>query len=74
MKIPSEHLTDVCGLGRKAGTCAFITVGGAGFECAKGLWTEQLIRIRLRDMESNALADNCSGPPDFTPTQPEERQ
>lgn len=65
MSLPLErsHVENVCRLGQGAATCAFLTGGIAGLECAKGTSIEDLLRERRPSM--TAQGDNCSGPPDY---------
>lgn len=65
--LTKEHLADVCKLGKGAATCSFLTMGGGGFECAKGTAFEAAIRQRWAAGTMGAKGDNCSGPPDFAP-------
>lgn len=65
--IPADHLKTCCQPKVAGKTCAFLTFGQA-FSCAKGSGFESLIRQRLSEGTMGATSDNCSGPPDFTPT------
>ena len=67
--IPADHVKAVCRLGEGKATCAFLTIGMGGAECAKGDVFESAVRARLKTGSMGAQGDNCSGPPDFTPTQ-----
>lgn len=71
MPLDDKHLDEVCKLKQGARTCSFLTAGAGGFECAKGTAVETLIRRRRDAGTMNAVGDNCSGPPDFTPTNTE---
>jgi hypothetical protein len=70
MRIGLKRVKDMCGLATGEKTCAFLTVGRE-WECAKGTGTEWPIRVRLEAGSMNAKGDNCSGPPDYTPTEGE---
>lgn len=60
MKIADEKLKSVCLLGQGDKTCAFVTCGADGFECAKGTFVESIIRRRLAEGTMRAQGDNCN--------------
>lgn len=64
--ITIEHVKSIC----KPGThecCAYLVLGGEGFECAKLLpGIKMQIEKRLVAGTIRAAGDNCSGPPEFT--------
>lgn len=66
--IPEGYRDTVCKMGQGGATCSFLMFGGSQFECAKGSPFESNIRQRLKEGSIRAVGDNCSGPPDFTPT------
>ena len=66
--LPNGHEEKVCKAGCGEATCAFLTAGGDGFRCAKDSVIEKNIRQRLAEGTMRAKGDNCSGPPDFTPS------
>lgn len=71
--LPNEgHAKKVCKSGQSAATCAFLSAGGGSgevsFKCAKDSMIEVNIRQRLAEGTMGAKGDNCSGPPDFTPS------
>lgn len=69
MALSKEHLKDVCRLGGGAHTCSYLVMGTAGFECSKGTGMETMIRERREAGTMNAGGDNCSGAPDFEPSE-----
>ncbi len=67
-EIPNGHELSVCRVGEGDATCAFLTFG-SGWLCAKAMpGVMATILGRLDAGTLNAKGDNCSGPPDFTPT------
>jgi hypothetical protein len=68
MAIDEKCLNDVCKLKQGAHTCSFLMVGAGGFECAKGTSIEGVVYNRRSSGTMNAMGDNCSGPPNFTPS------
>lgn len=62
--VPIDHVTYICKLGQGEKTCAFLTAGGEGMECAKGTPFEEMIRDRLLKDSFTAKGDNCSGAKD----------
>ena len=68
--VPEGYDDEVCKKGQGETTCAFlvITPDFKCFKCSKGSSFESTIRARLVEGTMNARSDNCSGPPDFTPT------
>lgn len=65
-QINDRHVDAVCGPGKGAGTCAFLTVG-SGWFCAKQTIHESLLRSRAATGAMRARSENCSGFPDFRP-------
>ena len=64
--IDETHVTQVCRRGQREKTCTFLIVGD-GYKCAKE--DERLVKtIKIERDNWVAKGDNCSGPPDFTPT------
>lgn len=61
MTISKEHLDNVCRPGEGPATCAFLTFGSGGMECAKGGPVEPTILIRLAAGTMKAQGDNCPG-------------
>jgi hypothetical protein len=43
-------------------------MGSGSFECAKDTEFEELIDGRREGGKINAMGNNCSGPPEFEPT------
>ncbi len=68
MVLNKKQLSDVCRLGGGAHTCSYLVVG-AEFECAKGTSIESVLRGRREAGTMNAGGDNCSGPPEFDPSE-----
>lgn len=66
--VPPEHLDNICKLGQGEAVCAFVGAGADGFSCMKGSAVDATIRQRIASGSMNAKGDNCSGPPEFTPT------
>lgn len=58
----------VCRINQGKRTCSFLGVSGQGFRCLKGSSLEATIKERLLSGSMDARGDNCSGPPNFTPT------
>ncbi len=71
MGLDKKHVGEVCGIGKGARTCSFLTMAPEGWECAKGTSAEQVINARREAGTMNAAGNNCSGPPDFKPTNEE---
>ncbi len=68
-KVDEARMQTLCKRGKGSETCSFLALeGGAGFVCAKGSDIESIIRRRREEKSMRALGDNCSGPPNFTPT------
>jgi hypothetical protein len=65
--VTHKQLEQLCKLGCMTATCAYLSNNGQ-FCCTKG--TEMEPAIRERRLTMTAQGDNCSGPPDFTPTNP----
>ena len=66
--LPEGYPETVCLMGHGALCCSFLVVGPGGLECAKLTPFEGMIRERRAEGSMRAMADNCSGPPDFRPT------
>jgi hypothetical protein len=66
--ITQEHVNNVCGVGTGAKTCSYIMMSSEGWECAKGTMVERAINERRETGTMNAMGNNCSGSPDFKPT------
>lgn len=67
--IPSEqHRRQVCRYGQGAGCCCFLASGVGRWMCLKG--SNLALSVLARKPGMFAQGDNCSGPPDFTPTLP----
>lgn len=68
-QVSIEHARNVCGLGGETFACSFLALSSEdGWVCLKGSATEAVINQRRVNKSTNAMGDNCSGPPDFTPT------
>ena len=63
MKFPQEYLKRVCGLGKGAEACRFLTISG-DFMCLKGTPTAAMINARVEANDFKARGDNC---PDISP-------
>ena len=59
--IESEYVKETCKIGQGNNCCAFLVMGSAGFECAKGTPSQQIIDLRLAEGTMNAQGDNCGG-------------
>lgn len=67
-----EHVRNVCRIGAGSNCCSFLLNGGDSWECAKAPGNEGFLRFlesRREQRKLVAIADNCGGPPNFTPTQ-----
>ena len=62
MKLTQEQVDNTCKLGQGEKTCAFLTMAGATFQCAKGTFTEATIYVRLAQGTMNAKGNNCNPP------------
>lgn len=67
-KLTDDHSERICQRGKGAVTCSFLMFGGNGFECGKSSSFEGGIRQKLAAGTLKSKGDNCSGPPNFTPT------
>lgn len=67
--IPEGHETTVCECTGGKKRCSFLMFNAKDlvWECAKEAGDERGIWQRRKDGSINAMGDNCSGPPDFTP-------
>ncbi len=54
------YMKETCKPGTKE-CCAYLAVGGAGFECAKDSTLRFNIDLRLAEGTMNATGDNCAG-------------
>ncbi len=63
-----NHAKIVCKLGEGKETCSFLTLGAGQFECVKGTIYQAHIAERRAKRNMSAMGDNCSGPPNYTPT------
>lgn len=68
-QIDEQHLKNVCKFGGGAFTCSYLGMGTQGMECLKGTGLQQVIDQRRAENSMRAMGDNCSGPPNFEPTQ-----
>ena len=66
--IPKDKEKTLCKLGRGSECCSYLVMSTGGFACAKETDIESTITQRRVLKMMNALGDNCSGPPDFTPS------
>lgn len=60
MSLTKEQVKDVCKI-QTTDCCAFLIMGGTGFECAKNTVNEPSIRARLAEKTMNAVGENCDG-------------
>ena len=68
--VTEEQKERLCMTGETTGsskTCRYLVMS-AGYCCAKGSSLQATIDARVQTMR--AKGDNCSGPPNFAPTQP----
>ncbi|MFA6554536.1 MAG: hypothetical protein WCS89_03435 [Candidatus Paceibacterota bacterium] len=63
--LDEKRVKTLCKSGQGEVTCSFLVADSTGMCCSKGSVFEQAILERRSTMGSKA--DNCSGPPDFTP-------
>ena len=61
MKIPDEHLREVCKIGQGNECCRYILCGRNGFECGKRDTLKKFIDDQVLGNEMAAQGDNCDG-------------
>lgn len=66
--IDPQHVMGTCRAGQGSACCRYLTMG-AGMECAKPTPLRVYLDSRVERGQLGATGDNCSGPPDFTPTE-----
>jgi hypothetical protein len=66
--LTNERTEILCKMGQGAATCSFLAMN-RGFVCLKGSPLEMGIHERRAQKSMTAMGDNCSGPPDFKPTE-----
>jgi hypothetical protein len=54
VRMSGDEAKEICNLGKGSECCAFIVVGGGGFECAKGTSVGSHIFRRLKEGTMNA--------------------
>ena len=68
--VTKEHQTEVCRLGQGELCCSYLGfTPGVGMACLKASQFEEMISKRREAKSMAAMGDNCSGPPDFEPTE-----
>ncbi len=68
-QLSESMVTKICKRGMGEVCCSFLIAAPPdGYSCAKGTDIDLLIRERRSSASITAMGDNCSGPPDFTPT------
>lgn len=69
MNISKEHVESLCRPGKGPATCSFLGAGPEGWKCVKDDPGISVVIQQRREAKTiGAMADNCSGPPDFKPT------
>ena len=63
----TEHIEGVCKGEGGSSACRYLCMGDGGIACAKGSVIQSVIDGRAESM--GAKGDNCSGPPDFKPSE-----
>lgn len=61
MKIPNEHLKEVCKIGQGKECCRYLTCGPQGFQCAKCSSLKYQLDGRVWSSTIVAQGDNCDG-------------
>lgn len=64
MQIPDDYANGTCQMGKGAQTCAYLTVTGDGWQCAKTVdmvGIKMSIDKRLQEGTMTAQGDNCDG-------------
>lgn len=59
--IPEDYIDNVCKMGQREDTCAYLALGRNGFECAKDSELRLYIEHRLAAGTLRAKGDNCPG-------------
>lgn len=72
MIISKDQARDVCLLGKGVTCCSYVGAGKDGLVCLKDTPHHMEMFRRRMTGDMKAMGDNCSGPPDFTPTVKEE--
>lgn len=62
--VSSEHVKEVCGLGKGELCCSFLLMGPGGWKCAKSVGNESFFIMLLErrlDGKIRAIGNNCNG-------------
>lgn len=67
--LTQKQVNELCRPGKQDETCAFLGMADGKWLCTKGTDMEPIIMERLEAGSMTAKGDNCSGPPNFSPTE-----